>query len=273
MLSAALPVAVWETITPAIAQMWLRDYNDQNRAIRRDYLTRLVRDMQEGRWDGHNGEAIRFDVSGRLVDGQHRLMACMVSGVTIVSLVVRGIPADSYKTVGIGAPKGFADFLSPYGEKNANNLAALTRLVFLWMNDSLDQSKNGRRLPTVAELAVTLEQNPDMRESVRFVVAHADIKRTFTPSVACLVHYAGTLSGNNALVCDFLERTGNGLGLFDDNPIFHLRKFLLGQRSNRRKHAFEYNLALCIKAWNYVLDGRKTGGLRFTPEEQFPILR
>ena len=86
----------FQEITPATAKAWLEEHNTKNRTIKKAHVARLAADMKQGRWVGENGESIKFDVDGRLADGQHRLAACVASGVTITSLVVRDIPTDSY---------------------------------------------------------------------------------------------------------------------------------------------------------------------------------
>jgi hypothetical protein len=71
----------WMTVTPDQALKWLEDTNTNNRSVRDIHVQRLASDMKNGKWRGFNGEAIRFDSLGRLVDGQHRLWACTVAGV------------------------------------------------------------------------------------------------------------------------------------------------------------------------------------------------
>lgn len=68
-------------ISPEQAKKWL-EKNDNNRNINYAKVKKMAKDMKEGHWDTtHQGIAIASD--GTLVDGQHRLLAIVESGVTV----------------------------------------------------------------------------------------------------------------------------------------------------------------------------------------------
>lgn len=68
-------------VTPALAKQWL-EKNTNNRNVNFAKVKKMAKDMREGHWDTtHQGIAIATD--GTLVDGQHRLMAVVESGVTV----------------------------------------------------------------------------------------------------------------------------------------------------------------------------------------------
>lgn len=72
-------------ISPEMAQLWL-DTRTKNRRIRNGHVRELAAEMKAGRWDiTHQG--IAFDSNGFLVDGQHRLSAIVMAGVTVTMLV------------------------------------------------------------------------------------------------------------------------------------------------------------------------------------------
>ncbi len=271
------PVTEWVTITPDLAMKWLDEANRNNRTVRDAHVTRMAADMQEGNWHGLNGEAIRFDTEGRLVDGQHRLWASVVSGCSFESLVVTSVCAEDYSTIGIGQKKTFSDFLGPvHGEKNTILLAAGIRLVYLWRKGILASMKDSKAYPTIAELEQTLNENPLIRESVNRVACMHDTRRLLTASFGVLIHFAGTIQGNPATVEAFLDRLGTGVGLEADDPIFQLRKYLLGQKvpkNGTRRPGQQYILALAIKTWNASKRGEKMYAVpRFTTMESFPVL-
>lgn len=67
--NAAYDVCV--DVTPEMAAKWLEG-NVLNRPLKQAHVDRLAREMAAGRWRlTHQG--IAFDVSGCLIDGQHRL--------------------------------------------------------------------------------------------------------------------------------------------------------------------------------------------------------
>ena len=81
-------------VTPSLAERYLKR-NSVNRNISQSVVDRYARDMRNGRWE-QNGDVIRFDASGSLRDGQHRLTAIVQSGETIKLNVVRGIDASGH---------------------------------------------------------------------------------------------------------------------------------------------------------------------------------
>lgn len=267
----------WIIVTPELATRWLdEDINWKNRPIRQNHVARMASDMKEGRWRGQNGEAIRFDASGRLVDGQHRLWACITAECNFETLLVEGVDPDDYSTIGIGAKKALQDFLGPMQEeKNVHLLSAALRLVYAWRHGRLSDLKNGRTMPTIPELQQTLEDNPKLRRSVEFVSGKKSVRDVLTGSFACLIHYAGLMEDKVSTAESFLERLGDGIGLEIDDPVYQLRKFLLAQRAptpGKRRTGKEYVLALAIKGWNLSKKEAKIKVLKFQLDEEFPVL-
>lgn len=78
-----------ETITPKMAEEYLK-HNKINRALKDKRVTSYANDMKDDAWQ-LNGEAIRFNNSGDLIDGQHRLNAIIRANKPIQMVVMRGI--------------------------------------------------------------------------------------------------------------------------------------------------------------------------------------
>lgn len=94
-----------ERVTPAMAEEWLRDHNPRNRHIVASAVMALVNDIKEGRWvTSHQG--IAFGADGELYDGQHRLSAIMLSGITVDILVTRGLGPEARSIIDIGGAGG-----------------------------------------------------------------------------------------------------------------------------------------------------------------------
>jgi hypothetical protein len=74
-----LPRRMRMMVTPELAKQWL-EANTHNRPLSEELVIAYMVDMLDGRWQ-YNGDAIRFDHTGRLIDGQHRLHACIEAGV------------------------------------------------------------------------------------------------------------------------------------------------------------------------------------------------
>jgi hypothetical protein len=100
---------VIETITPDIACLYLK-FNNNNRPLRKSHIWELASDMIKGNWQvTHQG--IAFDITGRLIDGQHRLHAIIEAGVPIKTSVTRGCSASSFSILDRGSNRSASDIL------------------------------------------------------------------------------------------------------------------------------------------------------------------
>lgn len=94
-------------VTPEMAEQWLK-LNTSNRRLRRWWAEALAAAMRRGEWlPTHQG--IAFAVSGHLIDGQHRLIAIIKSGIAQQMLVVHGVPDKAFSVLDIGAKRSASD--------------------------------------------------------------------------------------------------------------------------------------------------------------------
>lgn len=82
-----------ESITPEKAKQYLEKNTNNYRGVNRGRVHSYANDMKKGLWQS-NGEAIKFAENGTLLDGQHRLMAIVESGVTLEYPVVYDVKND-----------------------------------------------------------------------------------------------------------------------------------------------------------------------------------
>ena len=144
-----------ETITPKIAEAYL-EQNINNRPIKKDNLEVLVKDIKSGSFVV-NGDAIRFSETGKLLDGQHRLMACVIANTPIQTVVIRDLPDSTQKTMDSGSVRRAGDKLSMSGYKNANTVAAAVKAVFGYKTQQYTQAK-----VTHSEVFDFIEANPSI---------------------------------------------------------------------------------------------------------------
>ncbi len=97
-----------EVITPEIAKKYL-SLSAGNRNLSPSNQRACERDISKGDWV-LNGEAIKFNQSGKLVDGHHRLSAVVKTGKPIETLVVYGVADDIY-IFDKGKPRSTTDTL------------------------------------------------------------------------------------------------------------------------------------------------------------------
>lgn len=255
-------------VNPELAESWLAK-NPNNRNIRKAVIDGYARDMVSGNWV-LNGETVKFDPAGRLIDGQHRLSAVIASQTTVPMIVVRGVDATFMDTVDAGAKRTYADSLRLQGEENTATLAAVVRRAVMW--DRGARTNTGSVKPTPREMNAFIESHPSVRTSAD--VASRLRSRILLPaSVLGLCHWLfSPLDPDEADW--FLARLDDGDGLASNHPVAVLRQRITKMRLSGGRVNETEALALAIYAWNALRAGETRtklqmpkGGL--TPEN-FP---
>ncbi len=101
------------SVSPELAAAWL-EHNTDNRNIAPRRVELYAGLMKSGAWRANN-QGIGFDKDGRLVDGQHRLSAVVLSGCTVPMLVVRNMEPAVARTIDRGYSRTVAEILRREG--------------------------------------------------------------------------------------------------------------------------------------------------------------
>lgn len=96
-----------EDLTPNKAEKYLKS-NTQNRKLNQKRVDVYKNDMINGRWK-QNGIPIIIGDDGILKDGQHRLSACMRSGITLKNQLVIIMPQKQANCYDIGLARSVKD--------------------------------------------------------------------------------------------------------------------------------------------------------------------
>lgn len=262
-----------QTITPEIASKMLES-NINNRRIDRKVVARYARDMENGNWQ-YNGDAIRFDKSGRLLDGQHRLLACIQSGKPFTTAVVRGLDDSAQLTIDAGKTRTMADVLGMAGENNATAFAAVLRAIYLTDHHGLEAAATYKSKPTNTELFEFYETVPQVRSVFDAAMNFKTVShRLLTPQAYAALWWTFARRDSNAAV-EFFDKLATGADLQPGNPILVLRNTLADPHNanNGTRAARRRVLALCVKAWNKWRVGSTVQLLRFGADETFPEAR
>lgn len=127
------------TITPEVAQQILETRNKTNRNISSLFVNKLANDIINGTFLlTHQG--IAFDEEGDLLDGQHRLAACVKANMSIQVLVTSGIKRthnldgiklNTFEIIDSGKARTVAQMLTIGGVKNSSSVAAAAKVLAL----------------------------------------------------------------------------------------------------------------------------------------------
>lgn len=259
-------------VTPAMAREWLMA-NTSNRSLRRVAVTAYARDIAAGNWEV-TGEAVKFSEDGVLLDGQHRLAACVEADKPFTTLVIRNVAGAAQGRMDSGIVRKFADQLSLAGEPSPTVLSAVLRRIALWEAGLFCHSSSLK--VTFSELEDKLHEEPQVRESVRFGSRQATAAGLH-PSVLSFLHWLlGKAYYGEAQF--FLDRVADGAGLPSGHPVLILRERIRRERdlATRRNGVDpDATIALVIYAWNAHRAGERRTKLQLPKggltNENFPM--
>lgn len=247
--------AVIETITPAKAAKLLDCRYDDERKLREGIVRKYAADMVAGGWH-LNGEAIKIDCDGRLVDGQHRLHACILADVPFSTLIVTGTEIEARMTMDVGESRALSHQLTLRGVRDSRQVTTLLRHLFAW--------EEGRPLGSSASRPVTVREALGIRQ--RWPTADA------ARMLAIVATTRGKGAGINrtnlslfltlALIADperaseFAARLGDGVNLGAAHPILTLRNHIAQRAMRGERDSRTQRIAWMLQAWEACKAGR-----------------
>ena len=263
------------TITPEMAEQLL-EQNTRNRNISPTNLELVKTALERGEWE-LNGEAIKIAKDGTILDGQHRLWACLDTEISFPTLVIYGLDAAVQETMDTGKSRSIPDLLSLRGYTNVSKVAAVGRGIVRYEKYSLKtalRTSTGTNVVTNKQVVDYIESNRDY--IYELVKKASRLRGVGLPDsvTGLLMHVLGQIDREDADY--FFEHLESGAGLSATDPIYVLRETLRRIKDNvsesRRDNV--YRAALVIKAWNRYRMGGEMKQLRFRPgganPEAFP---
>ncbi len=265
-------------VTPQMAQKWLVT-GGKNRRISNPRIKEYADSMKAGKWV-LNGEGILFDANGKLINGQHRLSAVVLSGLTMPLLIIRGIDdPNAFGTIDTGKKRTVSDVVGMEGIKHASTVSAIAKRLVAW-DKQIDKSKfaltteSYNRIAGYEILDYVKENNHKIQPFIADMAGSMPYKKCGAGSALI----AALIICNN---CDevatmlFVEGLKTGANLLANSPIHLLRERLIDPPERRGLSWETEIMALTIKSWNKYLHGKSLKTLRWSTDrndgEKFPI--
>ncbi len=265
LLPTAQPSFEVITLTPELAGEFLA-LNTNNRPKKALKIAQYSRDITNGDWR-FTGEAIKFDINGRLIDGQNRCYAVIEADRPIQVLVGRGLQPDVQDVLDSGAIRSARDALRMRGYENAKDLAATVLVHDLWhrgIYENCMSSTPSEERPTHAETIAYVEAHPNLEVAVRLV---SPVKRRLPLAVGALAtaHLATTLIDADA-ASEFFGRIADLRTEGRGDPVSTLLKRVQDMAQDRARKYPSTALYLVFRAWNAFRSGESLLKFQFGSE-------
>jgi len=239
-----------EKITPKMCEKWL-EKNINNRPLNQRHINILTRTMVKGDWD-LNGESLKFDIENNILDGQHRMWACIEANMPFKTLVVYNLPRESFDSIDTGRVRQAHDVLAMKGEKDVLLLNGILKHIGRY-HAGLMLSTGKITNKEVEEL---LELHPKARDAAHRYGRAAYRVRWCAPSIlgtcwflAAEKHKADAEIFFNGLVF--------GADLDAKSPILSLRNKFIDVHANKGQYlTTPAKIEIIIMAWNAFRAGK-----------------
>jgi len=253
-------------LTPEIADDWLTHCNTHNRKLIDAHVEYLADEMKAGRWRlTHQG--IAFSDNRVLLDGQHRLWAVALSGVTVPMRVFVNEPSEAMEVLDTGQRRRNDQILSlsaGMGEVSREDLATL-RAMFIGQGQQRRQSPGeegellSRHLGAVRFALECLRGSGKLKNLATAVTRAVLARAWYSADHARLRHFAEVLV------------TGRPIGEHDE-PIILLFQFLVGGAAGGRNRAERHECyRKTERALSAFLNRERLSRLYAAPHELFPL--
>ena len=256
-------------VTAAIAEDYLKS-NTGNRRISMFNVHKYAADMVAGRWL-LSTDVIGFDTTGRLIQGQHRLMAVIEAhnekpDISVPMLVAWGFPPDSYDVLDQGSLRGVHTVLGTHGVTNTIVTAAAARQV-LFYDKFPDRIWRGNE--SISRVEVTdfvLANREAFHEAQSLSRAGGRSNQHYNHTSMAALKFIVMRDSQHADRWDeWMRAVAFGENLEPGSPALVLRNGEI--LATWGLNGAQPRLGAYIKLWNYFIEGRKTRGLLFRRNE------
>ncbi len=240
------PIFIITELTPADADILL-EANDHNRVPKNYCINVYAESMENDKWV-INGETIKVDKNGTLIDGQHRLMAMKLVDKPIRFAMALGVCRDYFDVTDTGRSRAPGDILKIAGIKNYNLNAATALLMLRYQ---MNESFSIRDPISPSSILQAVERWPHLLyyDNPSNIVSHI-VRR----SIAQFFMYI-TMGINEEAAYKFFEKLSNGADLRRNSPILMFRDLQLKYKAQHIRMDRRHIMASLIITWNAYYEG------------------
>lgn len=256
-------------VTPELA-LQLLEANKNNRRIKTPRLLQYTQEILKGNWKPDTGETIKISKTGRILDGQHRLMAVVKAKIPVHFHIVYGVEDNVFDVLDTGSMRNATDVFYIKGIKNQNTIPSIIATYNL-LTKGFSSSGQVNHRATNAEL---LDQYFSFEmfwqvTTTRTIAWYQAFAKILPPSaIGGLYSLFYDISPDQAE--EFFNQLCTGQNI-SNNMIAMLRQKLMRDKMSPKKMPLAIRYGLIIKTWNFYRKGIQKNLLKFDLQlEGFP---
>jgi hypothetical protein len=256
-------------ITPEYAKSLLR-MNTSNRKVNKNFVERYAKDISDGRWCEDTGETIKIANDGTILDGQHRLIAVVQSGVPVYFHVVTGLDKKIMSFIDTGKARNASDVFSLNRIPNHNSIPSMITMYESMNMGAKYAHANTKKYLTNDVLLTKYRERPEYWQEVARNVGvwYTSFAKILPPSILGGMYvYLSDIDEESSF--EFFSQLSSGMNVNNDT-IHLLRNKLMKDKISIKKIPILIKVALIIKTWNYYRIGKTVTNLVYYPSEPFP---
>lgn len=236
---------------------WLLKNNSHNRHPARQTVQLYADQMKRGTWR-LNGEPIIIADNGDVMDGQHRLLACIDADMSFETLIVYNIPRDTFDTIDTGRGRNGADVLTINGlsPETARICAAAAGLCIVFIKSgSIGQGSLNQYLITPSKRARWVEMNQSIIDIAEKIQSYGRSGRIMSAGELAFLWFFME-SKNKECTEKFFAGFLSGAYLGENDPRLAMRQKLESFKNSRNRWNRKTKICAVIRSWNWFCRGK-----------------
>lgn len=259
-------VLVNVTVTPAMATD-LMTINIGNRPVKLDDVHRWAKDMKNGKWLPIGG-GLGFSTEMKMVDGQHRCLAIIESGIEQIFNIITGLPPEAFNVMDTGRQRTAGDILSISNFSNYTCMAAAIKSeIYYRLFGGFASNIWQGKIPNYAVVEWIENQTNTklMQECTIYACTFLRRKGPFLQNStwAFLYYILSKVHRGDATRFVTAFAAGEDISMSKDAPIYLLRQKMLSLTFKKNTREIQASATLVTKmhyiitAWNLWRQGKR----------------
>jgi hypothetical protein len=250
-------------VTPEIAAAFL-DKNLSNRKVKRRNVDAMAKDMVKGRFS-FTGDSIRFSHDGKLIDGQHRLLACVKAEKPFETLVIYDLDPAVQAKIDTNIVRSIGDTLAIDGFHNSATLASAARLLLA----EREHGSTKHSAYSKSEVIEFIEYHKEMASVVNLVRSRKMPSGVSPVHISAIVYIGKHLLNVPKITDSFYDVMVSGVPAYKNCAAHAFRERMVRNLGNLTALSRDQAWRLAKHSWNAFSVAEEIKHLRMPKDARF----